>query len=71
MPGLYEYRRPGDNRVEGNCYITLNYGEDNATGVRLSYGEPFTVSFFTYHEVVLFYHDALPSCGGRLYRIGD
>ena len=70
LPGLYEYRRPGDNRVEGgSCFIRLNSGEDNATRVEVPYGEPFTFSFFTYHKRVDFIGNY--SCEGSLYRVGD
>ena len=62
LPGLYEYRRAGDNRVENeNCSIALNI-----SSAKLPYGEPFTFRFFTYHETVTFY-----GCSGALYRIGD
>ncbi len=71
LPGSYEYRRPGDNRVESQgCSITLNYGSDNQSRVEMPYGEPFTIAFFTYHgEVELGYGGWY--CRGRLYRIGD
>ena len=75
LPGLYEYRRPGDNRVEGGrqgsglqCSIVLNQGADNSTTVEMTYGEPFTVQFFEYHGEVYF---SLIPCYGNLYRIGD
>ena len=72
MPGLYEYRRPGDDRVEYDaCRITLNYGEDNASEIPLPYGQTFTINFYTYHGQLLFYDNSYPGCGGRLYRIGD
>ena len=74
LPGLYEYRRPGDNRVENkSCTVTLNY-ESSQRGdvINLPYGELFTFRFFTYHETVKFrsrYYNS--RCGGYLYRIGD
>ena len=79
MPGLYEYRRPGDNRVEGTgCSISTNHTSSAPYGnkIEMTYGEPFTFSFFTYHEEVVFepgraYQDASPYCRGYLYRIGD
>lgn len=69
LPGLYEYRRPGDNRVEGTrCVIVLNRDGPNRKEIKLLYGEPFTFSFFTYHERI----DSFgPGCRGALYRIGD
>ena len=68
LPGLYEYRWEGDNRVEEqNCKIVLNYDEDNATEVNLPYGELFTFSLFTYHKLVLFEG----GCEGSLYHVGD
>ena len=71
LPGLYEYRRPGDNRVDGKgCSITLNYEERNESEVPLPYGELFTFRFFTYHERVKFNWSS-PNCHGTLYRIGD
>ena len=70
LPGLYEYRREGDDRVESNnCSIVLNYGQDNATNIQVTYGEEFTVQFYTYHEKVAF--DGEYYCNGALYRIGD
>ena len=74
MPGRYEYRLPGDNRVEGKgCNISTNHNDNE---IEMTYGEPFIFSFFTYHEQVEFspgraYQDASPYCRGRLYRIGD
>ena len=69
LPGLYEYKRMGDKRVEGsNCIIAHNVNEDGQYGeVELPYGESFTFQFFTYHNRVLF----SGSCAGTLYRIGD
>ena len=68
LPGLYEYRRPGDNRVErGDCQFVLNRGTNDSRRVYLPYGELFTFSFFTYHEEVYF----IGRCDGNLYRIGD
>ena len=67
LPGLYEYRRAGDNRVEGSsCRLVLNDGQDNETEVQMAYNEPFTFQFYTYHERVRFV-----GCVGALYRIGD
>ena len=71
LPGLYEYRRAGDNRVEGrSCNITLNDSQDNETKVQMTYGEPFTFQFYTYHEKVRL-EGLLGGCQGALYRIGD
>ena len=70
LPGLYEYRRAGDNRVEyGGCLLVLNVGEDNRNTVAMTYGEPFTFQFFKYHNRV--YLPASHNCNGALYRIGD
>ena len=70
LPGLYEYRREGDNRVEGRrCSIILNYRQDNETEVRMTYGEPFTFQFYTYHERVVFKEGG--GCQGALYRTED
>ena len=81
LPGLYEYRRPGDKRVEAKrCELILGYDDSgyNKHGeiVELSYGEPFTIRLFTYHEKVVasgFFADTegTGDCSGRLYRIGD
>ena len=70
LPGLYEYRRLGDNRVErDDCKITLNYERFGPDGdeITLPYGELFTFRFFTYHGRI----DPWDWCGGNLYRIGD
>ena len=72
LPGLYEYRRPGDNRVEGDgCVIVLNssYGYGNQNSVPMPYGEPFTFRFYEYHNTVVLYDSY--HCYGALYRIGD
>ena len=69
LPGLYEYRRPGDNRVEASgCEIGLNFGTDNESRIELPYGESFTFRFYTYHGTVTF--DSF-WCNGNFYRIGD
>ena len=70
LPGLYEYRREGDDRVETHrCSFVLNVDEDNQSTVALTYGEPFTFQFFKYHNRV--YFAASHNCDGALYRIGD
>ena len=69
LPGLYEYRREGDDRAESSCSVILNYNQDNETQVRMTYGEEFTVQLYTYHEKVVF--DGGYFCNGALYRIGD
>ena len=70
LPGLYEYRREGDNRVEGkDCNILLNVREDNEAKVQMTYGEFFTVQFYEYHGKVGF--EGGRNCHGALYRIGD
>ena len=69
LPGLYEYRRQGDNRVErDDCSITLNYERYGPDGdeITLPYGELFTFRFFTYHGMV----KTWAWCDGNLYRIG-
>ena len=68
LPGLYEYRREGDNRVEGeHCYLVVNVGETNQSIVKLTYGILFTFQIYDYHNRVIFQI----SCSGSLYRIGD
>ena len=67
LPGLYEYRRAGDDRVEAYCAIYLNTYSDNSSSVELPYGETFTFQFYEYHERISF----SGSCNGALYRIGD
>ncbi len=71
LPGLYEYRRSGDNRVEKRgCGVTVNYNWSLSTygeQAEFTYGETATFRFFVYHEVVIF----SGRCTGTLYRIGD
>ena len=73
LPGLYEYRREGDKRVDGyGCFVQLNRGEETQRSVGMEYGEPFVFQFYQYHEVV--YYDKIGNrsvCQGALYRIGD
>ena len=64
LPGTYEYRRAGDNRVGHSCKLVLNRGSDSPELIQVPVGEPFTFQFFTYHGSVN--HNC-----GRLYRIGD
>ena len=72
LPGLYEYRRVGDKRVEGRgCEIVLNLYGDNQSRVELPYGEPFTFRFFEYHVRVEFDDYGDDECKGNFYRIGD
>ena len=74
LPGLYEYRRQGDNRVmpvdaRYQCVLTHNY-EDHGRSyekVELPHGEPFTFRFLTSHMQV----SLDLTCEGALYRIGD
>ena len=69
LPGLYEYRRTGDNRVErDDCDIFLNRGSDDETRITLPHGEPFTFRLFMYHETVEL---GWYICDGNLYRIED
>ena len=79
LPGTYEYRYQNyqdDNRVKAYaCGLVLNRGEDNEQSVEVSYGEPFTFRFFTYHGRVNLYslrNDSDYNCwNSALYRIGD
>ena len=75
LPGLYEYRRPGDNRVEGRtCRLVLNARTDGETTVKMPYAKPFTFQFYSYHERVYFYRwtgGNSTICDGGFYRIGD
>ena len=69
LPGTYRYRsNTGDDRVSvRNCSLTLNYSDyEDQSRIALPYGEPFEVTFHTYHNVVSFVW-----CGGFLYRAGD
>ena len=71
LPGTYEYRREGDNRVPkghfgDNCKLILNYGDDNRQEVEMPYDEPFTFRVYRYHNGI-----HLDCREGRLYRIGD
>ena len=71
LPGKYEYRREGDNRVEGRgCSVTTNQGTESAHTTDMVYGEPFTIQLYSYHSPVTF-DFGLPECEGSLYRIGD
>ena len=73
LPGLYEYRREGDKRVEGEkCRLTLAskiLGASDDDLVSMPYGEPFTFHFYSYHERVVPYFGF--ECEGALYRVGD
>ena len=78
MPGLYEYRLPGGNRVDSGCALIVNVGEDNESKIEMTYGEPFTFQFHTYHGKVRlvgmnpYVYESSPNhCNGALYRIGD
>ena len=75
LPGTYEYRQEnGNKRVEAHgCAILLNYepfsGQTfDKDGVRLPYGEPYTIEISTHHEAI--FYDAYP-CQGSFYRIVD
>ena len=70
LPGLYEYRRQGDKRVEGDsCELVFNRYSSDQLNVEMPYGESFTFQFYEYHGAVD------PSfgygCYGFFYRIGD
>lgn len=74
LPGLYEYRIEGDNRVPSiRCRLYVNRDETNESYVDLPIGEPFTFRFFGYHNLVLFrnWGSRFETCYGALYRIGD
>ena len=71
LPGTYEYRqRSGDKRVERHgCKLTVNHELGKiGSDIDMAYGEPFTFTFFTYHEVVVLGGHL---CEGLLYRTGD
>ena len=74
LPGTYQYRRAGDDRVKGSlCKFGLNHGEENESVITLPEGEPFEFTFYRYHGKVSF-RAGLPSlaqCEGALYRVGD
>ena len=67
LPGRYQYRREGDDRViRRGCYVTTNVGEENQATHNLVWGETFEFTFFEYHGNVEF------SCRIEdLYRVGD
>ena len=69
LPGLYEYRREGDNRVEGACGLRFNRFQDDELKIQMPYGEPFTFQFHTYQGVVG--QGFGYQCEGAFYRIGD
>ena len=69
LPGLYEYRREGDNRVEGECGLRFNRFQDDELKVQMLYGEPFTFQLHTYQGVVG--QGFGYQCKGAFYRIGD
>ena len=79
LPGTYEYRyqgHEGDSRVRGlACGLVINRVDDNEQFVDVSYGEPFTFQFFTYHGIVNLYsriNESDANCwNSALYRIGD
>ena len=78
LPGTYQYRWEGGNRVDGEkCLILLNYqDQEKRSEVALPYGEPFSFTFYTYHAAVVLYDDrgSYPEeyqCKGALYRVGD
>ena len=55
LPGRYQYRRTGDDRVKGAyCYISINGGEENRSEINLAPGEPFEFTFYRYHGKVSF-----------------
>ena len=74
LPGTYKYRAgTGDDRVTQDweiCWLAVNRSPDPdqtlATAIDLPYGEPFTLTFYTYHNNVKF--DCYGSAG--LYRTG-
>lgn len=72
IPGRYEYRRPGDNRVDGrDCAVITNHtGNFEGNIIEMPYGEPFDIEFYAYHSPVIF-DDGFYQCSGAFYRIGD
>ena len=71
LPGTYEFRGPGGNRVDGNgCSVVVDAGGDGHTEVAMPYGEPFQITFFAYHGFVIFIVSYYDACHGGLYRIG-
>ena len=69
LPGLYEYRRQGDKRVEGNsCELVFNRYSSDRLDVEMTYREPFTFQFYEYHGEV---ETDIGFCRGFMYRIGD
>ena len=73
LPGRYEYRLTGDNRVDGyDCTIVLNRDTPQETEISMIRGELFTIELYSYHEWVRYTFGSFnPTCTGRLYRIGD
>ena len=67
LPGTYRYydRDSGDRVSDRDCRLHVNYGSNDQSTVRLTYGEPFNVTFHTYHGKVRWW------CYGGLYRTGD
>ena len=72
VPGTYEFRGPGGNRVDGNgCRLALDM-TGNRTEVALPYGEPFQFTFYEYHGmVVLIVPPDRDACRGSLHRVGS
>ena len=73
LPGLYEYRNEGDNRVEGiGCTLTLNANDDNINEITLPTGELFTIQIYEYHNFVNYgYYSGDRDCNGVIARVGD
>ena len=72
LPGVYEYRLQGSTRVESRCEIILNVGSKEERVLEMPYGEPFTISLYSYHSPIR-YEEWIDYeyCKGSLYRIGD
>ena len=68
LPGTYEYRRAGDNRVEKDgCSLWLWKSGATRETVQMPYGEPFTFQFHENQGEV----GSIWWCDGSLHRIGD
>ena len=69
LPGTYEYRRPGDNRVERDgCEIAIRKPGYGSETVKMPHGEPFTFQLNESHGQV---SATIWWCKGNLYRVGD
>ena len=70
LPGLYEYRRRGDKRVEReSCRLIFNKYARDQQSVEMPFGEPFIFQIREGHGLVRTRISGL--CDGYLYRIRD